>query len=224
MPAMAGAKESFMRAKILVLSLILVFTISRTAQATFATTDVIVPAAGQVEGTGGQMFSTTLTVTNPSTAGSISYRIELLKAGLNIPNAPAINDTLAPGASRSYTDIATTVFGLGSNDRAAVRVQAPTPVLVTTTLKAQIANEPVLTTTGFLYAAVPDSFGISSGETATLREVELRQDVRYHMLAAETAGATTTIHVRVKDQFSSVIGESLITLDKFEQCPTDRSK
>jgi hypothetical protein len=206
-----------MRMKVVVLGLILVFTAPRMLRASFASVDVIVPAAGQVEGSGGQMFATTLSVTNPSTSTSIGIRIELLRAGVNDPNPPGFNDTIAAGASRDYVNVAQSLFGLPSTERAAVRVFAPLPALVSTKLQASIAGEPVLSTGGFLYAAVPRTFAIGGGETATLRELQLQQNIGYHVLASETTGAPATIRVRVKNASSSVAGETLVSLLGFEQ-------
>lgn len=206
-----------MRMKVVVLCLTLVFTAPRMLRASFASVDVIAPAAGQVEGSGGQMFATTLSVTNPSTSGSVGIRIELLRAGVNDPNPPGFNDTIPAGGSRDYVNVAQTLFGLPSTERAAVRVFAPIPVLVSTKLQASIAGEPVLGTAGFIYAAVPRSFAIGGGETATLRELQLRENIGYHVLAAETTGAPATIRVRVKHASGSVAGEALISLQGFEQ-------
>ena len=76
----------------------------------FTGTDLIVPAAGQIQGADGSQFVTSVWVTNP-TAATVSYQLQFLRAGQSNTNPATSSDTVGPGQTKVYDNVAQSVFG-----------------------------------------------------------------------------------------------------------------
>ena len=91
----------------LLLSLVLLAT---PASAGFSGTDLILPASGRVLGAGGSEFLTTGWVTNPGD-DVIDVQFQFLEAGQANHNPLTVTDTLSPGETKTYENLAETLFG-----------------------------------------------------------------------------------------------------------------
>ena len=88
--------------------------------ATFTSDELILPVAGSVIGAGGENFVTTVWVSNP-TSSPASFQMQFLSVGQANTNPPSVTDTLQPGQTKTYENIAETVFNI-SGRLGAVRV------------------------------------------------------------------------------------------------------
>jgi hypothetical protein len=77
--------------------------------ANFAATDLFIPVAGHVVGAGGTEFFTTVWISNPLTT-AVDVELQFLRAGQANDAPLTVHDSLAPGQSRTYENIADTLF------------------------------------------------------------------------------------------------------------------
>src|SRR5689334_11346286 len=138
------------------LSLATIVAIALTVTAGFPGTDLILPAVGRVEGAGGSHFYTTIWITNPS-ASSADVVIEFLRAGQNNLHPQSATLSLAPGQTKTFENIAETLFGL-TNILGAARVRASQPVLVSSRIYNQNDGKTLSGSQGLFYSAIPSDF------------------------------------------------------------------
>ncbi len=79
----------------------------------FTATDLIVPAAGRVEGAGGSQFYTTLYISNPGEQAA-DVVIQLLLAGQSNAAPARFNDTIPAGATKVYENPVERLFAMKS--------------------------------------------------------------------------------------------------------------
>src|ERR1700730_17448238 len=87
------------------------FLISTSLFAAFPSNDLILPAVGRVEGAGASQFYTTGWVTNPNPI-AVDFEIAYLLAGQANLNPARVTQSIEPGATRVYENIAESLFGI----------------------------------------------------------------------------------------------------------------
>jgi collagen triple helix repeat protein len=203
------------RSLTLAASLMLLVLIACPAFANFASTDLILPAAGRVVGAGGTEFLTTGWVTNPNDE-AVDVQFQFLEAGRSNPNPITVTDTLSAGQTKTYTNLGETLFGrpgvLG-----AVRVHSSARVLVSARIYSQARGERLADTNGGYFAAVPASFAIGKDENGLLQGVNQNADFRYNFFLVEVSGAQTLVQVRLRDGAGGEIASKTYTLGPYEQ-------
>ncbi|HEX9500159.1 MAG TPA: hypothetical protein VGA10_00760, partial [Thermoanaerobaculia bacterium] len=174
----------------------------------FPGTDLILPAVGRVEGVGGSQFYTTVWVTNPN-ATAVEFDIAFLLAGQENLSPARVIDSIAPGATKVYENIAESLFGI-KGLLGAARIRSSQNLIVS----SRIFNQGLQ---GLFYAAIPSQFGIGRFESATLQGVRQNGDYRYNIFVVESAGQLAMLRLRVLDGAGNVLGQTTITLQAYEQ-------
>ena len=180
----------------------------------FTGTDLLLPVVGSVEGVGGSEFDSTLFLTNPST-GIAEVEIAFLPAG-GRPGPVPFKDTIAPGATRVYEHVASSVFGL-ENALGGVRVQSSEKIVVTARLYERTGHDSDADTTGLTVAGVPPGFGIAAGESARVQGVRQSEDYRYNIFLLETTGRSAAARVAVLASDGQPLAQMQLTLLPYEQ-------
>ncbi|HSP15456.1 MAG TPA: hypothetical protein VLV78_11955 [Thermoanaerobaculia bacterium] len=181
----------------------------------FASNDLILPAVGRIEGAGGAQFYTTVWITNPSPSASIDYQIQFLTSGQPNLSPPTITDSLVPGATKVYDNIAENLFGI-KGLLGAVRIRAAGDIVASSRIYSKSAEQTLGNSQGLFYSAIPSRFGIASGETALLQGVRQDSDFRYNIFLVESSGSPATVRVAIHDS-SGDRGSSSVALQPFEQ-------
>jgi len=116
----------------------LFLTLTVSVSAAFTGTDLIVPATGRAPGAGGSQFYTTFWITNPgdSTADVI---IQFLLAGQSNTAPASFNDTIAPGATKVYENVAESLFNI-RNGLGAARVVGSQKLLLSIDSQFQLTE------------------------------------------------------------------------------------
>ncbi len=203
--------------KRLILSASLAFLVllAIPALAGFSGTDLILPAAGRVLGGGGSEFLTTGWVTNPN-AEAVDVQFQFLEAGQANPNPVTVTDTLSPGQTKTYENLAETLFNrvgvLG-----AVRVRSSARILASARIYSQAPGAMLADTNGVYFAAVPSSFAIGQDELGSLQGVTNNDDFRYNFFVVEVSGAQTLLEVRLRDGAGAELATKTYPLRPWEQ-------
>ena len=199
-----------MRTFVLGISVVLICS---AATAGFTSTDLLVPAIGRVEGGGGTVFESTLFVTNPS-GNPAHIDLALLLPG-NVQPAGTFSDTIAPGATRVYEHVATSLFGL-DHAVGGLRVRSSEAVQVAARIYDLGPHGRESDSRGLTIAGVPGAFGIGAGETGDLQGARETEDYRYNVFFLETTGHPVSFAVSVLDVTGNKLGETQLTLLPFE--------
>lgn len=195
--------------------LILILLIPATADASFTGTDLILPAVGRVDGIGGSRFFTTVWVTNPGPE-SATYQMQFVAAGQSADAAAGVTESLAPGSTRTYENIAETVFG-ARGLLGAVRIRGDQPLMVSARIYNQYEGTTERDSAGQFMSAVPASFGLERGERAHLQGARSTSDYRYNVFFAETGGGATTSRITIIDSTGATVQSSILSLLPYEQ-------
>ena len=187
-----------------------------TLSAGFPSTDVIVPAAGRIQGQNGANFYTNLWITNPSPTETATVEIRFLRAGQANADAPSVSFTLAPGATKVHENFAETLFHL-DGVLGAARVTATSEVLVAARVFTKLPGEGDGKSYGTSFTAIPTSFGVTSGETATLPGIQQNEDFRYNIFLVETSGKSVAATLRLLSSSGATLGETTVILLPYEQ-------
>jgi hypothetical protein len=199
----------------LTLSLLLVLFIPAVADASFTGTDLILPAVGRVDGIGGSRFLTTVWVTNPGPE-TATYEMQFFAAGQSADAAAGVTESLAPGSTRTYENIAETVFG-ARGLLGAVRIRGDQPLLVSARIYNQYEGTAERDSAGQFMSAVPASFGLERGERAHLQGARSTSDYRYNVFFAETGGGATTSRITIIDSTGATVQTAILSLLPYEQ-------
>jgi hypothetical protein len=182
----------------------------------FPGTDLILPAAGRVQGAGGSQFYTTLWVTNASATESADATIEFLRAGQGNITPPRVSIGLAPGQTKTFENATETLFGI-SGVLGGLRVRSSKPVLVASRIYNQNDGQTVAGSTGLFYAGVPADFAIGNGQSGALQGVRQDVDFRYNAFIVEASGSSVRVRLDVRDGSGNAIAASILDLQPFEQ-------
>lgn len=200
--------------RVVVITLLLVCPVLLFAA--FPSTDVIVPAAGRIQGQNGANFYTNLWITNPSPTETATVEIRFLRAGQANDGATAVSFSLAPGGTKVHENFAETLFHL-DGVLGAARVTASSEVLVAARVFTKHPGEGDGKSYGTSFAAIPASFGVTTGETATLPGVQQNDDFRYNVFLVETSGKSVAATLRLLSSSGETIGETTVILLPYEQ-------
>ncbi len=181
----------------------------------FSGTDLILPAAGRVLGAGGSEFLTTGWVTNPNDE-AVDVQYQFLEAGQANPNPVTVTDTLSAGQTKTYENLAETLFGR-NGVLGAVRVRSSARILASARIYSQAPGATIANTNGAYFAAVPSSFAIGQGEQASLQGVSQTADFRYNFLMVEVSGVQTLVQVRLRDGAGGELATKTYSLRPWEQ-------
>jgi hypothetical protein len=203
------------RSPILAASFTLIVLLCSPAFAGFSATELILPAAGRVMGAGGSEFLTTGWVTNPN-AAAVDVQFQFLEAGQENPNPLTVTDTLNPGQTKTYENLAETLFGR-SGVLGAVRVRSSARVLASARIYSQAPGDTLANTFGVYFAAVPSSFAIGTTEQGSLQGVSQNTDFRYNFFVVEVSGSHTLVEVRLRDGAGAEIAAKSYALRPWEQ-------
>lgn len=193
----------------------LVLMMPFSASAAFSGTDLILPAVGRLDGVGGSRFFTTVWITNPGTQAA-TFQMEFVAAGQAQTTSRIVTESLAPGAMRTYENIAETLFG-ASGTLGAARFRSEQKLLVSARIYNQYAGSGERDSTGQFMSAVPANFGLERGEQAHLQGARSTDDFRYNIFFVETSGGTTTSRITVIDGAGVAIHTSILSLLPYEQ-------
>jgi hypothetical protein len=183
----------------------------------FTGTDLIVPAAGQVQGADGSQFTTSIWVTNPNTS-TVTFELQFLQSGRSNTNPARSSDSIAAGETKVYDNAIQSVFGL-NGVLGAVRIVASQELLVSAHIFTRAAGAPATPTDakGQIFSAIPASFGIGTGETSLLQGVNQGGDYRYNVVLVESSGSAASVTLRVRDASGTVVSTSTYNLGAYEQ-------
>src|SRR3954453_453334 len=181
----------------------------------FTGTDLIVPAAGQVQGADGSVFTTSIWVTNP-TASTVTFEMQFLQSGRSNTNPARSSDSIAAGQTKVYDDTVQSVFGQNGL-LGAVRIVASQELLVSAHIFTRAANATATDAQGQIFSAIPASFGIGQGETSLLQGVNQGGDYRYNVVLVESSGSPASVTLRVRDATGTVVSTSTYDLGGYEQ-------
>lgn len=186
------------------------------AHAGFAADEVFLPAIGRLPGALGSEFYTTVWVTN-LTGVPVSFTFDFLKTGQANPSPASFSDSVAAGATKMYENVVETQFGL--TGLGAGRIHASGELLVSERIYNQPPGAGLGDTEGLFFAAVPQSFSIHAGESATIQGVNQGggEDFRYNFALIETAGGNPTVNVQVFDAAGAMLGQKAYPLSPYEQ-------
>ena len=187
------------------------------ARAGFPSEEVFLPAIGRIPGALGSQFYTTVWITN-LTGAPVHYTFQFLKTGQANASPASFDDSAAPGETRMYENVVETKFGLASA-LGAGRIVGDGNLLVAERIYNQPSGAGLGDTEGMFFAAVPKSFSIASGETATIQGVNQGggEDFRYNFALVETGGAAATVNVQVLDAAGALLGQKGYLLSQYEQ-------
>jgi len=143
------------------------FAAATIAGASFPSKELIIPAAGRVEGVGGASFYTSLWITN-ATSQRIDYELQFLKAGQNNSTPVTFNDSIGAGATKVYENVAATVFGVVGT-MGAIRIRSNGELLASARLYQHSPLERDTQGRGLVFSAVPSDFGIGRGQSSMLQ-------------------------------------------------------
>jgi hypothetical protein len=129
-----------------VVAIVVVVLLCTPLFAGFPSTDLILPAVGRVEGIGGSQFYTTVWITNPN-ANAVDFDIAFLLAGQANLSPARVTDSIAPGATKVYENIAETLFGI-KGILGAARIRSSANLIVASRIFNQESR-------GLFYAAEP---------------------------------------------------------------------
>jgi hypothetical protein len=183
--------------------------------AAFPSTDVILPAAGRVSGANGSEFYTTVWVSNPSDV-PVDVQMQFLAAGMPNPTPVTVTDTLGAGASKTYENIAETLFDL-PGVLGAIRFRSSQPVLVAARIYNQSPGATLSDTQGAGFAGVPASFAIGSDQQARLQGVTQNTDFRYNLFMVEASGSPIAARIELLDGPGNVVATRDFPLRGYEQ-------
>src|SRR3954467_1239380 len=181
----------------------------------FTGTDLIVPAAGQVQGADGSVFTTSIWVTNP-TASTVTFEMQFLQSGRSNTNPARSSDSITAGQTKVYDNAVQSVFGQ-NGVLGAVRIVASQELLVSAHIFTRPPNATATDAQGQIFSAIPASFGIGQGETSLLQGVNQGGDYRYNVVLVESSGSQASVTLRVRDASGTVVSTSTYDLGAYEQ-------
>ncbi len=205
-----------MRERLSIPLLIAAGLIASPLLAGFASVNLILPAVGRVDGSGGSHFYTSVWVTNPSQTEAAQFVIRFLASGQPNPNPATASDSIAPGATKVYENIAESLFGI-TGVLGAAQIESTQPLLVTSRIYNQGDGQLPSASEGLFYSALPADFGIGSGQRGVLQGVRQSADFRYNIFLVEDAGQPLTLLITLVDTAGNVINETPVTLGSYEQ-------
>jgi len=179
--------------------------------------DVYLPSVGHAQGAcpGGicSQWRTDVWIYNPASS-SATVQISFLRRDTENTSAPSQTVTVAPGETKEYVDIISSLFNL-DGVYGALRFVSNTAVVVT----GRIYDENVVTnkgtgTAGQFFAGLSAQAAIGNGESTEL--VGLAQDSaqlwRSNFGFVETAGASATLEVKRLDATGATLATKTYTL------------
>ena len=187
------------------------------ARAGFASDEVFLPAVGRLAGALGAQFYTTMWATNLSGA-PVTFTFQFLRQGQANTSPLSFVDTLGVGQTKVYENVVESKLGLNSALGAA-RITASGEILVSERIYNQASGADVGNTEGLFFAAVPQSFSIHAGESASIQGINQGggENFRYNFALVETGGGTPTVNVQVFDGAGVLLGQKAYLLSAFEQ-------
>ncbi len=183
----------------------------------FAGTEEFLAAVGNPEGAGGTQFFTTVWITDVSSS-PVTFTFDFLRTGqANNVNPTSFEDTLQPGQTKMYEDVAGTKLGL-TNANGAARITANGELFVSERIYNQPSGTELSATAGQFFSGIPKSFSIGLGESASLQGVYVGsgKDFRYNYVLLETSGANCSVHVRLLDDAGTQLGATDFPLLPYE--------
>ncbi|HVG22842.1 MAG TPA: hypothetical protein VND45_01700, partial [Thermoanaerobaculia bacterium] len=181
----------------------------------FTGTDLIVPAAGRVQGADNSVFTTSLWVTNPTTE-TVTYEMQFLQSGRENPNPARVSDSIAPGQTKVYENAAQSIFGT-SGVLGAIRIVSSNELMVSTRIFTLLGNATPNEARGLIYSAIPAGFGIGPGEMSLLQGVNQGGEYRYNVVLVESSGQPASVTLRVRDASGTIVGTATYNLGAYEQ-------
>jgi hypothetical protein len=194
---------------------VLCLSFALSALAGFSSRDLVLPAAGRLQGSGGAQFYTTLWVTNPSAAVA-EIDIQYLLTGQANLHPPTFHDVLGPHQTKVYENVAEKTFGI-TGILGALRVRGTTEVVAGARIYDVRASETIAETRGLFLGGVPARFGIARGARAALQGARNNADFRYNIMLVETSGEPVSVQLSVLDHEGATIGALTLALQAWEQ-------
>jgi hypothetical protein len=178
------------------------------ALAGFPGTDVFLPMAGRQAGVHPSNWYTKVWIHNPG-ADAVTARLYLLPRGSANPAPAWVDVVVAGGATEAIDNVVEALFHV--QVMGAMRVTAPSRLLVTSRVYSMAAGQGEKDTVGQDFAAVPAAFAIGLNERTTVLGVNQTapsegSPLRFNYGLVETTGHATTVHIRVIDTVGTELG------------------
>lgn len=196
-------------------TLLMTIAASTPVRANFGSTELLVPAVGRTAGAAGSQFYSTLWVTNID-AEAADVQIRFLLSGQPSFHPAAYHDRIPPGATRVYENVAESLFGL-TGAIGAAHVTSNKEVLVSARVFNLAPGESEARSTGVSLPGFPPSFGVGSGEVATIQGVRRTPDYRYNVFVLETAGRPIAFDLVINDSQGVPLFATYVLLQAYEQ-------
>jgi hypothetical protein len=193
-------------------TLVALVLIARPLVAGYASRDLVLPIAGRTLSGGGQLFLTTVWITNvaPSPA---KLTLSFLQAGRMNQTPHRMLIEIGPGATRVFDPLDASVMGT-STATGALRIQSSADVAAS----ARVSTGDVATS----YAGVPTRFAIGNGQSTVVHGFDAQS--RYKLYVVETTGEPLAYSVIVSDASGRICGEKRLFIDRLEQRSIDLSE
>ena len=185
------------------------------ALANFAGTDLILPAAGRVLGSGGTEFLTTGWITNPNDH-AVDVQFQFLQSGQANVTPVTVTETLNAGQTKTYENLSESLFHI-SGVLGAVRVRSSDQILVSARIYSQAPGTTISNSVGVYLAGVPVSFAIGKDEQASLQGVNQNSDFRYNFFMVEVSGEEASVQVRLRGSAGGELAIKTYRLLPYEQ-------
>ncbi|PYQ51364.1 MAG: hypothetical protein DMF59_08085 [Acidobacteria bacterium] len=170
--------------------------------------DLFLAIAGQLRGSSGRQFQTTVWVTNLSAQSTSVQATFLERHPLKSP-PPSVAIGLAPGETKEIPDLPVQLQRLGVSG--AIRFQSDTPIAVS----ARIFSAPE--ETGMHFNAEPRDAGLRKGDEALLQGVNYNGVVRQRTFLVETSGRPAGVIVWLRDSQGKEIAHDSFLIEPYEQ-------
>ncbi len=193
-----------MKARVLMVFVVLVFIISNSVFALSPGTDVLVPAAGRSE-----PWITDLYVMNPG-AETVSVSVSWLRRGNANPDPATVTFDLAGGETSILEDVIFSSFGRTSAG-GAFRVEASAPVIVNSRIYAVDGSS----TVGQGFEGVPSSSATSGGRTTDVVGLSHGAVFRTNVYAL-AAGGGAAISFSLVDPGGEELASRNLQLEEWE--------
>ncbi|HEX7809261.1 MAG TPA: hypothetical protein VF608_11065, partial [Thermoanaerobaculia bacterium] len=182
----------------------------------FGGVDLILPTVGRVDGNGGSHFYTTIWVTNPSPTEPATFQMAFLRQGQSNESPLTVEDSIAPGATKTYENAAETLFNV-KGAVGALRLRSSQSLLVSSRIYNQDDGQTIAGSQGLFSSGIPSNFGVGLGDdTGVLQGVRQNADFRYNLFLVETGGDTINVELAVLDAHANVLGTRNVALRPWE--------
>jgi hypothetical protein len=185
-------------------SLIVLLLVSRPLFAGFAGRDLVLPVVGRAVSATGQLFVTTVWITNIARRPA-AVTLSFLEAGHANLSPRKFRIALAPGATHVFDPLNVSSIG-------ALRIESSVPIFATARISTGDA--------GTSFAAIPTRLAIGNAQSSILQGFTASSG-RYKIYVVETTGEPLAFRVTIVDAKGNVRAEKHLYINRYEHRPYD---